>query len=160
ALRGPAGARPGASDQPVRPGGDRARRRRVAGARAVPAGAGAVGAVGVLRPCRYPPGRGGAWRQQRRAGRGAAVGGRLERPRKGSQQGLNLGRRPRKHGTIKATNLWRDNRSDPAPPRNPMRNPLKLACLLAAALLLGACQKDYTAYALNSSGSILKFSTK
>lgn len=41
-----------------------------------------------------------------------------------------------------------------------MRNPFKLACLLAAALLLGACQKDYTAYALNSSGNIIKFSTR
>jgi hypothetical protein len=41
-----------------------------------------------------------------------------------------------------------------------MPNLVKLACLLAAAALLGGCQKDYTAYALNSSGAIIKFSTR
>jgi hypothetical protein len=34
-----------------------------------------------------------------------------------------------------------------------------IACLFAAAALLAGCQKDYTVYALTSTGSILKFQT-
>ena len=36
----------------------------------------------------------------------------------------------------------------------------KIACLIAAGAILAGCEKDYTAYALTSTGSLIQFTTK